>query len=87
MRWSDRVEEALGTPGWRSDEATVVLDLAREVAHNTERAFAPLTAYMLGVAVGQSLAGGDERDRAVLCEEYGEALFEAVRASADDAGS
>ncbi|MEV1286717.1 DUF6457 domain-containing protein [Micromonospora sp. NPDC049679] len=31
----------------------VVLDLAREVAHNVVRPGAPVTAYLLGVAVGR----------------------------------
>ncbi|HEV2371177.1 MAG TPA: DUF6457 domain-containing protein [Streptosporangiaceae bacterium] len=30
-----------------------VLDLARDVAHGVERPAAPLTAYLLGVAVGR----------------------------------
>jgi hypothetical protein len=30
-----------------------VLDLARDVAHNVARPGAPLTAYLLGVAVGR----------------------------------
>ncbi|WP_433212755.1 DUF6457 domain-containing protein [Dactylosporangium sp. CS-047395] len=37
------------------DEAVrkAVLDLARDVAHNVARPGAPLTAFLLGVAVGQ----------------------------------
>ena len=31
----------------------LVLDLARDVAHNVARPGAPLTAYLLGVAVGR----------------------------------
>lgn len=31
----------------------MVLDLARDVAHGVARPAAPLTAYLLGVAVGQ----------------------------------
>jgi hypothetical protein len=31
----------------------VVLDLARDVAHNVARPGAPLTAFLLGVAVGR----------------------------------
>jgi hypothetical protein len=34
-------------------DTRAVLDLAREVAHGVERPAAPLTAYLLGVAVGQ----------------------------------
>ena len=33
----------------------LVLDLARDVAHGVARPAAPLTAYLLGVAVGQGL--------------------------------
>jgi hypothetical protein len=32
---------------------TAVLDLTRDVAHGVARPAAPLTAYLLGVAVGQ----------------------------------
>ena len=41
----------------------VVLDLARDVAHGVARPAAPLTAYLLGVAVGQGrpLAGSAAR--------------------------
>ena len=34
-------------------DARAVLDLARDVAHGVERPAAPLTAYLLGVAVGR----------------------------------
>jgi hypothetical protein len=34
-------------------EADTVLDLARDVAHGVARPAAPLTAYLLGVAVGR----------------------------------
>ncbi len=37
----------------KTGDARAVLDLAREVAHGVERPAAPLTAYLLGVAVGQ----------------------------------
>lgn len=40
-------------------DAKAILDLAREVAHAVDRPAAPLTAYLLGVAVGQ---GRDARD-------------------------
>lgn len=33
--------------------ARMVLDLARDVAHGVDRPAAPLTAFLLGVAVGQ----------------------------------
>ena len=34
-------------------ETKVVLDLARDVAHNVVRPGAPVTAYLMGVAVGR----------------------------------
>ena len=34
-------------------DATLVLDLARDVAHGVARPAAPLTAYLLGIAVGR----------------------------------
>jgi len=39
----------------------LVLDLARDVAHGVARPAAPLTAYLLGVAVGR---GADPREAA-----------------------
>jgi hypothetical protein len=42
---------------------TIVLDLARDVAHGVARPAAPLTAYLLGVAVGQGTALPDAAGR------------------------
>ncbi len=36
-----------------TDSARTVLELARVVAHGVDRPAAPLTAYLLGVAVGR----------------------------------
>jgi hypothetical protein len=64
--WAERVCAELGL-----DTAAVnvrlVLDLARDVAHHVERPAAPLTAFLLGVAVGggQPLAEAAERVRAL----------------------
>jgi hypothetical protein len=50
--WSDAACAELGLR--RADvTARVVLDLARDVAHGVERPAAPLTAFLLGLAVGQ----------------------------------
>jgi hypothetical protein len=50
----------LGLP--RADvDVTMVLDLAREVAHHAVRPGAPVSAYLLGLAVGR---GGDPRELA-----------------------
>lgn len=50
----------LGLDPARAD-TSVVLDLARDVAHNVLRPGAPVTAYLLGIAVGQ---GADPTDAA-----------------------
>jgi hypothetical protein len=50
-RWAEAVCAELGLP---ADQVSVriVLDLARDVAHGVERPAAPLTAFLLGLAVG-----------------------------------
>ena len=60
MRWSEQVEAATGIEAWDAVETDLVLDMAREVAHGTERRFAPLTAYAIGVAVGRQLGDAAE---------------------------
>ena len=44
-------------------ETRAVLDMARDVAHAVERPAAPLTAYLLGVAVGRGLTLPDASAR------------------------
>ena len=51
---SDEMAAALGVAPLTSEEQTALLDLARDVAHTTQRRNAPLSAFLLGVAVGQS---------------------------------
>ena len=46
-----------------SADSKTVLDLARDVAHAVDRPAAPLTAYLLGVAVGRGLALPDAAAR------------------------
>jgi hypothetical protein len=42
---------------------TVVLDLARDVAHGVARPAAPLTAYLAGIAVGRGMPPADAAAR------------------------
>ena len=51
--WLDSVSAELGVGGV---DRGLVLDLARDVAHGIARPAAPLTTYLLGLAVG---AGAD----------------------------
>ena len=76
MRWSEQVESVTGIEAWNRVETDLVLDLAREVAHGTERRFAPLTAYALGVAVGRQL--GEEAGEAAPREDALRALVVAL---------
>ena len=54
--WTARVSEALGLDSAALDR-DVVLDLTKDVAHGVARPAAPLTAYLLGVAVGRAASG------------------------------
>lgn len=55
--WMATVREELGISGEAVDDlsavTTVILDLARDAAHGVARPAAPLTAYLVGVAVGR----------------------------------
>ena len=51
--WLEEAAAALGIEAPEGDVRVAVLALARDVAHNVARPGAPLTAYLLGVAVGR----------------------------------
>jgi hypothetical protein len=57
------IRKASGELGLAPDDLDrkLVLDVARDVAHNVVRPGAPLTAYLLGLAVGR---GADPADAA-----------------------
>ena len=60
--WTAAVCADLGLgPAWA--DRTIVLDLTRDVAHGVARPAAPLTAYLLGVAVGQGMTLPDAAGR------------------------
>jgi len=51
-QWTDALCAELGIdPG--TDHQKIVLNLARVVAHKVDRPAAPLTSYLLGLAVGR----------------------------------
>jgi hypothetical protein len=54
--WTAAVCEDLGVG---RPDVKAILDLAREVAHGVDRPAAPLTAYLVGVAVGQGRDPGE----------------------------
>jgi Domain of unknown function (DUF6457) len=63
--WTAAVRVGLGLdPGpLTTAEIRDVLDLARDAAHAVDRVAAPLTAYLLGVAVGRGMALPDAAGR------------------------
>jgi CubicO group peptidase (beta-lactamase class C family) len=54
----DRYAEALGALPLGEAEIDAVLDLARTVAHATERRYAPLSTYLAGRYVAERAAAG-----------------------------
>lgn len=66
--WLDAACAELGLDRGEIDR-DLVLDLARDVAHGVARPGAPLTAYLLGLAVGR---GAPARDAAARLTEMAE---------------
>jgi hypothetical protein len=62
--WLSRYSTALGLD-LSDEEVDAILELARDVAHGTERRFAPLSAYLAGKYVTQRVAEGLSADAAV----------------------
>ena len=56
--WTDTACKELGLEPSDVDR-DLVLDLARDVAHGVTRPAAPLTAYLLGLAVGRGAPAHD----------------------------
>ena len=54
-QWLTTLSAELGTSDVRMDDDAVrtVLDLARDSAHEVERVAAPLTTFLVGIAVGR----------------------------------
>jgi hypothetical protein len=52
--WVEALTRALELPS--TVDSDTVLDVARDVAHNVERRAAPVTTYLVGVAVGGGMA-------------------------------
>ena len=81
--WFAALAERTGTPKLGADEAATVLDLTRVVAHTSERRYAPLAAYVVGIALGQSEVALDPLARDARVRE----VLEAARdLAAPDAG-
>ncbi|HKP41344.1 DUF6457 domain-containing protein [Mycobacterium sp.] len=59
--WLDELARALGEEPLTSSETSRLLDAARDVAHRVERKMTPLSAFVMGCAVGRQLADGSNR--------------------------
>jgi hypothetical protein len=59
--WIDQLAEALGEDTLSETETSRLLSTARDVAHRVERRITPVSTFLLGAAVGRSLAGGASR--------------------------
>ena len=73
--WLDAVSEELGITEVELDNNSIhtLLDLARDSAHEVERLAAPLTTFLVGVAVGrgQSLGAASAKITALALAEGG----------------
>ena len=54
-RWVTTVAQDLGLTVYPDDTRTI-LDLTKVMAHNVDRPAAPVTSYLIGVAVGRGMA-------------------------------
>jgi hypothetical protein len=59
--WIDELSDVLDVEA-EVDEG-LILDLARAAAHNVERPAAPITAYLLGLAVGSTGANPEQTEQ------------------------
>lgn len=63
QRWTDWVKDACEAAGVEADEVDIVEihHLSKQVAHRLERPLAPVSTFILGLALGSS-QGGRTRD-------------------------
>lgn len=59
--WIDELADALGEEALSDREMARLLSVARDVAHRVERKITPLATFVIGCAVGRSMAGGASR--------------------------
>lgn len=76
--WLVRAAAHLGVDQLEDAEIEALLDLARDVAHTSERRYAPLTCFLVGLAAAQDRDGvvRSADDLARLARRASEALGE-----------
>jgi hypothetical protein len=62
-QWLTAAAAELGIPAPDNAEVHALLDLARDAAHGVARPAAPLTTFLVGVAVGRGAALPDAAER------------------------
>lgn len=70
MSWLEEYADALARRsrsdlGLSAEEMRLMLDLAREVAHRTERRFAPVSTFLAGKFAAKRIRSGSTADDAV----------------------
>ncbi|WP_108718557.1 DUF6457 domain-containing protein [Miniimonas sp. S16] len=87
--WLAGVSDLYGLGGVTTAETTVVLDVARDVSRGVARPAAPLTTYLLGLAVGQAVAAGEDVGAATarLAREVTDLALARPEAGASDPGT
>jgi hypothetical protein len=85
-RFFAALAERAGTPPLGPDEAGEVLKLTKVVAHRTERRYAPLTSYVLGIALGASADSADPVARAGRVRALIDAVQQVAREMGDEPG-
>lgn len=79
--WIDQLAESLGEDTLSEHETAQLLQVARDVAHRVERRITPLASFLLGSAVGRSMAGGAPRaDAMAAALETAQGLLPEARA-------
>jgi hypothetical protein len=63
--WIDDLATLMGEQPLTAEETSMLLEVARDVAHGVERRVTPLSTFLLGAAVGRRLAAGDPREEAL----------------------
>lgn len=81
QQWLDALDEHLGTHCPVDEESiTILLDLARDAAHEVVRPAAPLSTFLVGVAVGR---GASLEQAATAASELALTIGEQARGTGD----
>lgn len=86
--WLRRYAVALGEEPLSNDEVAALLELARDVAHNAQRQFAPLSTFLAGVYAARSTFTDGVRPAAVTdAVEVARRLLDDGGGTSDAAGA